>query len=99
MRLQTRDLILEAALEEITSVGLGQARIDRIARKAGVTRPTIYAHFPRKEDFLREFQARGEAAVQRELEKRIGDSSGGEVIPSRIHTRFYPIHARPPVPP
>ena len=52
-RQDTRNLIFEVALAEVAERGLGRARIGDIARKAGVTRPTIYAHFPRKEDFLR----------------------------------------------
>jgi AcrR family transcriptional regulator len=59
-RADTRNLIFRVAMEEIGEVGLAKARIEHIARKAGVTRPTFYAHFPTKEDLLRELQARTE---------------------------------------
>lgn len=75
-RRDTRNLILQVALEEIAEVGLAKARIEHIARKAGVTRPTIYAHFPRKEDFLLALQARTEGVTRRALEERLGDTSG-----------------------
>jgi AcrR family transcriptional regulator len=70
-RLETRSLILEVALAEIAEAGLAGARIEHIARKAGVTRPTIYAHFPRKEDFLLSLQAQTEEVTLRALEARL----------------------------
>jgi AcrR family transcriptional regulator len=75
-RQDTRKLILEAALDEVAESGLGRARIGNIARKAGVTRPTIYAHFSRKEDFLRELQARTEDRVLAALRYRLDHGSG-----------------------
>ena len=75
-RLGTRTLIFEVALAEIAEVGLSQSRIEHIARKAGVTRPTIYAHFPTKEDFLRELQARSEELALRTLRERLGEAEG-----------------------
>jgi AcrR family transcriptional regulator len=75
-RQDTRNLILEAALAEVAERGLVRARIGQIARMAGVTRPTIYAHFPRKEDFLAALQARTEeralVALRRQLEHEGG---------------------------
>ncbi|MDE0884107.1 MAG: TetR/AcrR family transcriptional regulator [Myxococcota bacterium] len=68
--LATKDRIFAVALNEIAECGLGAVRIEHIARQAEVTRPTVYAHFPTREDFLRELQRRSEsraldAVVQR----------------------------------
>lgn len=41
----TRAAILQAALEEFSTVGLSGARVDRIAERAGVSKPMIYDYF------------------------------------------------------
>lgn len=43
---ETRQRIVEAAVELHTTVGPSQASVTAIADRAGVTRPTVYAHFP-----------------------------------------------------
>lgn len=45
----TRAAILQAALEEFSSVGLSGARVDRIAKRAGVSKPMIYDYFGDKD--------------------------------------------------
>jgi len=67
-------------LAEIQAVGLAQARIERIARRAGVTRPTVYAHFPRREDFLRALVADSEDALLPALRRRLGNAGGAALI-------------------
>jgi len=46
--------ILEAALAEFGERGLAGARLDDIARRAGVAKGTIYLYFPNKEALFRE---------------------------------------------
>lgn len=41
----TRAAILQAALEEFSDVGMSGARVDRIAERAGVSKPMIYDYF------------------------------------------------------
>jgi AcrR family transcriptional regulator len=43
---ETRQRIIEAAVELHTSVGSAQTTISAIAARAGVERHTVYAHFP-----------------------------------------------------
>jgi AcrR family transcriptional regulator len=43
---ETRQRIVEAAVELHTTVGPAQTTVTAIAERAGVTRPTVYAHFP-----------------------------------------------------
>jgi AcrR family transcriptional regulator len=43
---ETRRRIVEAAVEVHAEVGPSRATVKEIADRAGVTRPTVYAHFP-----------------------------------------------------
>ena len=49
---QTRQRILEAAKGEFARVGLGGARVDRIAQKAGANKRMLYYYFGNKEDLF-----------------------------------------------
>ncbi len=96
-RLDTRNLILEVALAEIARVGFAKARIEHIAQKAGVTRPTFYAHFPTKEDLLRELQDRTEAGALVELRRRLDDSSSPHLVHRLADAIFDLLAAADPV--
>ncbi len=87
-RLQTRDVILEVALAEISELGLSGVRIEQIARKSGVTRPTVYAHFPTREDFLRELQARTESSALLALKNRLECSVGTALLHALVDALF-----------
>src|SRR5918998_73623 len=43
---ETRRRIVEAAVELHTTLGPARTTVNAIAERAGVTRPTVYAHFP-----------------------------------------------------
>jgi AcrR family transcriptional regulator len=43
---ETRRRIVEAAVELHTTLGPSRTTVQAIAERAGVTRPTVYAHFP-----------------------------------------------------
>jgi TetR/AcrR family transcriptional regulator len=49
----TRASILKAALREFAHLGLAGARVDVIARRAGVNKQVLYYHFGNKEDLFR----------------------------------------------
>ena len=49
---QTRQHLLEAALEVFHARGVARASLDEIARTAGVTRGALYWHFRNKEDLF-----------------------------------------------
>lgn len=87
-RQQTRDVILEVALAEIAALGLSGIRIEHIARKSGVTRPTVYAHFPTREDFLRELQIRAEASALARLRARLDTGGGADLFHSLLDALF-----------
>src|SRR5215213_6924210 len=43
---ETRRRIVAAAVELHTTLGPARTTVQAVAEKAGVTRPTVYAHFP-----------------------------------------------------
>lgn len=51
---RTKKRILEAAAEEFAAHGLAGARVDAIARRAGVNKQLLYHHFGGKEALFRE---------------------------------------------
>lgn len=52
----TRARLFEAAIAEFRRAGFDRASVARIAREAGVSRPSFYFHFPTKEHVLLELQ-------------------------------------------
>ena len=53
-----REAIFDAALREFRREGFDRASISAIAKRAELSRPTFYAHFPTKEHVLLELQWR-----------------------------------------
>lgn len=51
---RAREAVLAAAAELFSASGFRRASIEDLARTAGVSRPTVYAHFESKEDVFRE---------------------------------------------
>src|SRR5437588_11151215 len=51
---ERRDAILAAALDEFAAQGFAAARLDDVARRAGVAKGTIYLHFRDKETLFQE---------------------------------------------
>jgi AcrR family transcriptional regulator len=49
-REQTRNRLIDAAVEAFRRVGFAAATVDEIAARAGTSRPTFYAHFKSKMD-------------------------------------------------
>jgi AcrR family transcriptional regulator len=49
-----RDAILDAALDEFSAKGFASARLDDVAKRAGVAKGTIYLHFADKESLFQE---------------------------------------------
>ncbi len=49
----TRAALLEAALHEFSAFGLRRASVEDVARRAGVSRQTLYSHWRSKDDLFR----------------------------------------------
>ena len=72
-REETRRRVREVALEVIRRDGLADARVDEMARLAGVSRGTVYFHYPTKEHVVAEVLGEAEgriAAALRELPRQ-----------------------------
>jgi AcrR family transcriptional regulator len=65
--------ILEAAFVEFGEHGVAGARLDDIARRAGVAKGTIYLYFPNKEALFREMVRTTKIAALEEAETRLAD--------------------------
>ncbi len=68
----TRARLFEAAIAEFHRVGFDRASVARIAREAGVSRPSFYFHFPTKEHVLLELQYLEERVLVARLEHTHG---------------------------
>ena len=71
-RAATRERLYEAALAEFRSTGFERANVSEIARAAGVSRPSFYAHFPTIDHVLFELAWRLAQQVVRQLEGASG---------------------------
>ncbi|ORW27365.1 TetR family transcriptional regulator [Mycobacterium paraense] len=72
-RLETRERLFDAALDEISRRGLAGADVSAIATVAGVVRGTFYFHFPTKEHVLIELERNEEIRIVNDLGEVEGD--------------------------
>jgi len=79
---RTRERILAAALAEFADGGLAGARVDRIARRAGVNKRMLYHYFGGKQELFRQLVSHKvtERSQQRE--------SHGEDVATRLPLNF-----------
>src|SRR5271169_2815395 len=71
--------ILAAAKRTFLAGGFGAVSMDTIAREAGVSKATVYAHFAGKEELFG-------AVIGRECERYFASFSAGELEPSDVRT-------------
>jgi AcrR family transcriptional regulator len=62
----TREAILTAATDEFAGYGLGGARVDRIAERAGINKRMLYYYFGQKEDLFLAVLERAYAKIRGE---------------------------------
>src|SRR5689334_24924654 len=67
--------IIDAALTVFGERGLAAARLDDIAKRAGLSKGTIYLYFPNKEELFREMVRHTVIAQIEEGERRFQTSS------------------------
>lgn len=77
--------ILDAALEQFQLVGIRRSSVEDVARRAGVSRVTVYRRFPRKEVLIREMAAR---EVRRVVAAVDAETSGIEGFSDRVAESF-----------
>ena len=74
----SRERILDAAYELFFQQGYQATSVDQIVAKAGVTKPTVYAHFPDKETLCVEYLKERRRRVIRDQRAAIRDSGTAE---------------------
>jgi len=73
-----RDQILSAAREVITESGYDRSSVDQIAKRAGLSRSTVYEYFSSKEEILKGCFAMRREELAEELARRIDRAAGIE---------------------
>ena len=73
-----RDQILNAARDVIGERGYDQSSVDQIARRAGLSRSTVYEYFSSKEEILKGCFAARRERIAEDLARRIGSAAGLE---------------------
>lgn len=73
-----RDQILDAAREVISENGYDQSSVDQIAKRAGLSRSTVYEYFRSKEEILQGCVGARRDELAEELLRRIGSATGVE---------------------
>ena len=71
----TRAQILNAAMICIMTLGPSRANISNIAEQAGVSRPTVYAHFETLEDLVQDAISEGITVLLRSLDSHASQYS------------------------
>ena len=64
--MKTRERILASAIDQITDFGVRHFTVDDLARRVGLSRVTIYRHFPSKDEVV-------QAALMHELDAFLAD--------------------------
>ncbi len=62
------DTIMKAAFEEFYENGCERARMEKIAKRAGIGKSTIYEYFPSKQDLLFEVVQEGFSQMKKAME-------------------------------
>src|SRR3954470_12083961 len=73
-----REQILDVTEEIVELAGFHAVSIDRVARKAGITRPVVYTHFGDREGLLHALVDRGNQRTLAALGRIVPTQPGGE---------------------
>lgn len=98
----TRDAVRGAAAEEFAQFGYRRSSMDGIARRAGVSRATLYLHWASKEELFRDVIETLHASALEAMESAVADSSGplaerwGRMLAARF-SRFVHLTQDSPV--
>jgi AcrR family transcriptional regulator len=96
---ERREQLIDAALEVILEQGYGGVSIEAIARRAGVTRPVVYDHFPNLGRLLHALVEREERISLEQLEQvvptHLGDRDPIEVLADGVRRFLEAVASRP----
>src|SRR5271169_5981229 len=91
--------ILEAAFRTFSDCGLANARLEEIAKRAGVSKATIYLYFPNKEELFREVVRHTVGDAIDETERTLkGETATEDLLQfMQAHWRFVRSATFPPL--
>ena len=93
---RTRQQLLKFARQQFAEKGLAGARVDEIARKAGVNKQALYYHFGSKEDLFREALADGYRRFrERDRDIVVDAKPPTEALADLISVTFDDLHHSP----
>lgn len=96
---ERREQLIDAALEVILEQGYGGVSIEAIARRAGVTRPVVYDHFPNLGRLLHALIEREERISVEQLEQVVpvdlGERDPIEVLAGGVRRFLEAVASRP----
>jgi len=81
--------IIKAALTEFGERGLSGARLDDIAKRAGLSKGTIYLYFPNKEELFREVVRFTVVSQLEESERQFGEVTGSATEALTLFMRTF----------
>ena len=94
-----REQLIDAALDVIVEQGYSGVSIEAIARRAGVTRPVVYDHFPNLGQLLQALFEREERISVEQLERVVPEEPVGrdpvEVLASGVRQFLEAVASRP----
>lgn len=73
----TADPILDAARDTVLAVGFRRTTVSEVARRVGVSRPTVYARYPDAAAIMRALMNREFTAVVEQADRETDDASTG----------------------
>ena len=74
---RSRRLLIDATLDSIAEVGIGETTVSRIIQRAGLSRGMIHLHFRGKENLLIAAAEAFSDHYYTELERQIAQAGGG----------------------
>lgn len=83
----TRQLLVRTSLDLFEAQGYAATTVDDIAKAAGTTRVTFYAHFPSRADLIRALFGELNELLERDHSAERGTSNAGLVAASAAGTR------------
>lgn len=96
---QRREQLVDAALDVILEEGYAGVSIEAIAKKAGVTRPVVYDHYPNLGRLLHALVEREERYALAELEEVVPTDLEGrdpaELLPAGVERFLEAVASRP----
>ena len=94
----TADILLDAAMQQFVRHGFSKTSMADIAKAAGISRTSLYNHFPAKEDVFRALSSRMNERVYREVVAALSatapwDRQLLDIINARVGWVYELLHA------